>query len=229
MGYQPYMRDLPEADYAPRQTAIPDSRVSNGLKRATDLVLAVPVFIALLPAMLIIALIVRIADGGPVLFRHTRIGKNGKHFRCIKFRSMGVDAEAQLPRILKECPVANAQWRDNQKIENDPRVTGFGKFLRKSSLDELPQLLNVIRGDMSIVGPRPIVREEIEKYGEDFAYYAQARPGLTGLWQVSGRSDTSYEHRVQMDVKYVSEWSYGKDLMIMLKTIPAVLRSNGAI
>lgn len=229
MGYQPYMRDLPDSDYVALQNANPDRQLASAVKRGTDILIASLALLFLFPAMIIIALIIRITDRGPILFRHKRIGRNGKEFKCIKFRSMSVDAEAQLPRILSSCEKAREQWSANQKIDDDPRVTKFGKFLRKSSLDEIPQLLNVIRGDMSIVGPRPIVRSEAEKYGEFFPYYCQVRPGLTGLWQVSGRSGTTYDDRVQLDVKYVSEWSYWGDIKIMALTIPAVLTSNGAV
>ncbi len=229
MGYQPYMRDIPDADYVAFQNANPENRVSSAFKRGTDIILALIGLIFLSPAMLIIAIAVRLVDGGPILFRHTRIGRNGKSFKCVKFRSMEIDAEEKLPRLLNDSPKARAEWRANQKIENDPRVTRFGKFLRKTSLDELPQLVNVLRGEMAIVGPRPIVESEIDKYGEFFPYYCRVRPGLTGLWQVSGRSATTYEERVELDVKYVTEWSYLGDLKIMALTIPAVLKSDGAI
>lgn len=229
MGYQPYMRDIPDSEYVAHQNVSPEHGVSSAFKRATDIIIASIALIILLPALIVIALIVRIGDGGPILFHHRRIGRDGKEFKCVKFRSMNVDAELELPRILSDCPKARAEWRANQKIENDPRITKIGKFLRKASLDELPQLINVIRGDMSIVGPRPIVRSEIEKYGEFFPYYCAVRPGLTGLWQVSGRSGTTYEDRVQLDVKYVTEWSYWNDVKILGKTIPAVLKSDGAV
>ena len=229
MGYQPYMRDIPESDYVAFQNANPEGQVASAAKRVTDFLIAFLALIFLSPAMIIIALIIRITDGGPVLFQHKRIGRDGKEFNCIKFRSMEVDAEAKLPTILSKCEKARAQWVANQKIDDDPRVTPFGRFLRKSSLDEIPQLLNVIRGTMSIVGPRPIVKSEAEKYGEFFPYYCRVRPGLTGLWQVSGRSGTTYEDRVKLDVKYVTEWSYWGDVKIMFLTIPAVLKSDGAV
>ena len=228
MGYQPYIRDLPDTDYAALQNANLEHGVSKALKRLTDIVIAGFALLFLLPIMVLIAVMVRLSDGGPVLFRHKRVGRDGEEFQCMKFRSMNPDAEAQLPNLLSDNPAALAEWRANQKIENDPRVTKFGKFLRKSSLDELPQLFNILRGEMSIVGPRPIVRDEIEKYGEFYAFYCQVRPGMTGLWQVSGRSDTSYQERVDLDVKYVCEWSFLKDLKIMAMTIPAVLFSDGA-
>lgn len=229
MGYQPYMRDLPDSDYVALQNANTERQLASAAKRITDILIASLALIFLLPAMIVIGLIIRITDRGPILFRHKRIGRNGKEFKCIKFRSMNVDAEAQLPRILSSCEKAREQWSANQKIDDDPRVTKIGKFLRKSSLDEIPQLLNVIKGDMSIVGPRPIVRSEVEKYGECFPLYSRVRPGLTGLWQVSGRSTTTYDDRVQLDVKYVTEWSYWGDIKIMVLTIPAVLTSNGAV
>lgn len=229
MGYQPYMRDIPDADYVAFHESNTDNLIASAAKRGTDFLIAAAALLFLLPAFIIIALIIRLSDGGPVLFRHRRIGRNGKEFKCIKFRSMQVGAEALLPMILSKCDKARAEWEANQKFENDPRVTRVGKFLRKSSLDELPQLLNVLLGDMAIVGPRPIVKSEVEKYGEFFPYYSRVRPGLTGLWQVSGRSGTSYDDRVQLDVQYVTEWSYWGDIKIMAQTVPAVLTTNGAV
>ena len=228
MGYQPYMRDLPEADYAALQNADYEKRAAGVLKRATDVIIASLALIFLLPVLVPIALFVRLSDGGPAIFKQKRIGRNGREFLCLKFRSMHVDSKAQLERLLQADPQARAEWRATQKLENDPRITSFGEFLRKSSLDELPQLINIIRGDMSIVGPRPIVRNEIEKYGEYFNHYSQVRPGLTGLWQVSGRSETTYDERVALDVEYVNERSYFKDLKIIALTVPAVLMSDGA-
>jgi undecaprenyl-phosphate galactose phosphotransferase len=163
-----------------------------------------------------------------VLFAHRRIGAGGRHFYCLKFRTMVVNADQVLQQILATDPERAAEWRATHKLRDDPRVTRLGKLLRQMSLDEVPQLLNVIRLEMSLVGPRPIVDSEIAHYGEDIAHYYALRPGLTGLWQVSGRSDTSYARRVRLDVWYVNNWTIWHDLAVLLKTIPAVLRREGA-
>ena len=150
-------------------------------------------------------------------------------FQCLKFRSMVIDADRVLQHLLETNQQAASEWAATQKLRDDPRITWVGNLLRKSSLDELPQLLNVLRLEMSLVGPRPIVASEIEKYGENIAFYYDTRPGLTGLWQVSGRSETSYERRVQLDTWYVRNWSIRHDLVILAKTVPAVLKRRGAI
>ncbi len=199
-----------------------------GLKRVTDVALSSAALIFLLPLMLPIAMAIRLHDGGPALFVQTRIGRNGKRFSCFKFRTMVVDADARLKELLGTSPAALKEWEGSQKLTTDPRITRFGQFLRKSSLDELPQLLNILRGEMSIVGPRPIVESEVAKYGNYFDYYSSVKPGLTGLWQISGRSDTSYDERVALDVKYVEHWSFLVDTKIIALTIPAVLVSKGA-
>lgn len=176
-----------------------------------------------------IAFLIR-RDGGPALFRHPRVGLGGVTFSCFKFRSMVIDADARLARLLASDPVAAAEWETRRKLPRDPRITRIGAFLRRTSLDELPQLLNVLRGEMSLVGPRPVVREELDQhYGPATEAYCRTRPGLTGLWQVSGRSDTTYAERVQLDTRYVNEWSLALDLWILLRTIPAVLQRRGAV
>ena len=197
-------------------------------KRVLDLVLSVPAFLFLIPIFIFIAIAIKLDDGGPVFFRHKRRGMNGKTFGCLKFRSMVVDAERRLEEILANDPDLAQEWRDTQKLRDDPRVTGIGGFLRRTSLDELPQLLNIVRGEMSVVGPRPIVEDEVVRYGEKIAFYDSVRPGVLGLWQVSGRSDTSYEERVDLDVEYALEQSSWKDISIILKAVPAVLLSRGA-
>lgn len=201
---------------------------ASGLKRALDVVLASMAVIFLAPFMLPIAFMIKRHDGGPALFVQERIGLHGQVFRCYKFRSMVVDAQKQLDELLARCPAARAEWDAEQKLRDDPRITRLGRFLRKTSLDELPQLLNIIKGEMSIVGPRPIIRAEIARYGADFSFYSGVRPGLTGLWQVSGRNDVSYDKRVQLDVQYVREWSIGSDISIIARTVPAILKSRGA-
>jgi undecaprenyl-phosphate galactose phosphotransferase len=204
--------------------ARPFSRV---LKAAFDQIGAVGLLILFAPLMLTLALLVR-AEGGPALYRHRRIGAGGRAFDCIKFRSMIVDADKVLRRLIASDPRAAQEWAATQKLNDDPRVTRIGRFLRRSSLDELPQLLNVLRGEMSLVGPRPIVTAEIARYGLDIEYYYAARPGLTGLWQVSGRSDTSYAERVRLDVWYVRNWTLWSDIAILFQTIPAVFLQRGA-
>lgn len=199
-----------------------------GLKRALDLAIAVPAFIFLLPVFFAVGLAVWLDDGGPIFFRHKRRGLGGEMFGCLKFRSMCVDAEEQLKSLLVSDSKAAAEWAADQKLRNDPRVTRVGKLLRKTSLDELPQLLNIIAGDMSIVGPRPIVDAEVPRYGEQIQYYDSVRPGVLGLWQVSGRNDTCYDKRVELDVEYAQTHSARADVMIILKAVPAVLLSRGA-
>jgi len=193
-------------------------------KRLADILIATVALVALAPLMLMIAGLVRLTMGGPVIFAHHRIGFNGSSFRCYKFRTMVNGAEERLSLCLAEDPELNRQWREGQKLGCDPRVTTLGALLRKASLDELPQLFNVLRGDMSCVGPRPIVATELERYGSGAQNYMQTRPGLTGLWQVSGRSNVSYPRRVALDCLYVRNWSMFLDLAILLRTIPALLK-----
>lgn len=198
------------------------------LKRAFDLLVALSALVFLAPMLVVIAALIRFTDGGPALFKQTRIGHNGKEFTCLKFRSMVTDSSEVLAQLLATDSRAAAEWARDQKLRNDPRITTIGQFIRKTSLDELPQLLNILRGEMSIVGPRPIVANEVEKYGNDFRYYAAVKPGVTGLWQINGRNDTSYDERVEFDVVYAREWSIWLDLKIFFLTIPAVLLSKGA-
>jgi Undecaprenyl-phosphate galactose phosphotransferase WbaP len=205
--------------------ARPFSRV---LKLVFDQVAASVLLVLLAPLLLTLAMLVR-ADGGPALYRHRRIGAGGRVFDCIKFRSMVKDADRVLRRVLATNPAAAAEWAATQKLRDDPRVTRIGRFLRRSSLDELPQLLNVIRGEMSLVGPRPIVQAEVARYGADIEHYYAAKPGVTGLWQVSGRSDMSYGRRVKLDAWYVRNWTLWHDIAILFKTIPAVFLQRGAL
>jgi lipopolysaccharide/colanic/teichoic acid biosynthesis glycosyltransferase len=178
--------------------------------------------------MAAICILMRISDPGPILFRQTRIGKAGREFKCYKFRSMVLDADRVLNEHLRQNESARREWELNRKLTVDPRITPLGFFLRKTSLDELPQLFNVLAGDMSIVGPRPIVRDEIPKYDDKILYYLAMRPGITGLWQVSGRSNCSYPERVALDTRYVSEWSLKLDIIILIKTVPTVLLQSGS-
>jgi exopolysaccharide production protein ExoY len=162
--------------------------------------------------------------GGQVIFAQERVGHGRRTFRCYKFRSMVPDAQERLARHLATNPRAAAEWREKQKLENDPRITWLGHVLRKSSLDELPQLFNILRGDMSCVGPRPVLEAELARYGVHAEDYAKARPGLTGIWQVSGRSNTTYAHRVNCDRFYARRWSHALDIWVILRTIPALMR-----
>jgi lipopolysaccharide/colanic/teichoic acid biosynthesis glycosyltransferase len=197
-------------------------------KRALDIIGAGLGLVVLSPFFLIVALLVR-ADGGPAFFAHQRVGRGGKLFGCLKFRSMVVESQARLEALLASNPAARAEWEATRKLKNDPRITRIGRFLRSTSLDELPQLINVLRGEMSLVGPRPVQEAEIDRYyGASAAHYMAVRPGITGLWQVSGRSETSYESRVALDVSYVSRPSMLADLSILLRTPVAVLSRRGA-
>lgn len=207
----------------------PVSEQVDLFKRTVDIVVASVALILLAPLILLFALLVRLQDGGTSLFAQSRYGLNGKTFQCYKLRSMTVDAQERLNAILATNDALRAEWEASQKLRSDPRITPLGSLLRKSSIDELPQLWNVLKGDMSIVGPRPIVKNEIQKYGDNYRFYAAVRPGLTGLWQVDGRTNTTYEERIEMDVNYVRTRSFWGDVWIMLKTVPAVLRSRGAV
>ena len=197
-------------------------------KRALDIIGAGVGLVLLAPFFLIVALMVR-ADGGPAFFAHQRVGRGGKLFGCLKFRSMVTDSQTRLEALLASDPAARAEWEATRKLKNDPRITPIGRFLRSTSLDELPQLINVLRGEMSLVGPRPVQEAEIDRYyGASAAHYMAVRPGITGLWQVSGRSETSYESRVALDVAYVSRPSLLADLSILLRTPVAVVSRRGA-
>lgn len=196
-------------------------------KRIFDTAGALVLLLVLTPVLLLIALLIR-RDGGPALFAHPRVGKRGKIFLCYKFRTMVVDAEQRLEHLLQEQPELRTQWESERKLKHDPRVNRLGRFLRATSLDELPQLINVVRGDMSLVGPRPVVRAELPKYGDDVGYYLMVRPGMTGLWQVSGRSDLDYDSRVYLDTWYVKNWSLWHDQIILFKTIHVVFHRAGA-
>ncbi len=198
------------------------------LKRAFDLLLTIVGGLIILPVVAIIAAAIKLSSPGPILFAHERIGRFGRRFNALKFRSMVINGDEVLEAYFEKHPEARAEWRRDHKLRNDPRVTGIGKILRKTSLDELPQIWNVLLGEMSLVGPRPIVREEIPKYGEDFDIYLQALPGVTGLWQVSGRNDTTYRQRVSLDVEYIATWSVWLDLHILLQTVMVVVGRRGA-
>ena len=195
--------------------------------RFLDMAIAAAAIVLVLPLLLSVAIALAI-EGGPVLFAHRRVGYGGRIFYCLKFRTMVVDAEERLARLLRDNPAARAEWERDHKLRNDPRVTHFGRFLRRSSVDELPQLLNVLRGEMSIVGPRPIVEAEASHYGRRFANYCSVKPGLTGIWQVSGRNDIEYRTRVAMDCLYAKTCRPSLYLWLVVATIPAVLARRGS-
>lgn len=201
--------------------------LTKAAKRTFDVALSCAVLGVFAIPMLVVSVLVKL-DGGPAIFGHSRVGEGGRMFYCLKFRSMRVDAEQQLADLLARDDEARAEWAASRKLKNDPRVTRLGQILRKTGLDELPQLLNVIRGDMSLVGPRPVTVSEMDQYGAEAERYKRVRPGITGLWQVSGRSDTTYAQRVSLDAWYVANWSPWHDLVIILKTVPAVLSRRGA-
>lgn len=204
------------------------SVLNRALKRIFDLTCSALGLLVVLPLLLLIAAVVYIDDPGAVIFAHRRVGRGGRMFPCYKFRSMVKDAETRLAQYLAQTPEARAEWERDFKLKDDPRITRIGHFLRRTSLDELPQIFNVLRGEMSLVGPRPIVEKEIARYDDLIEDYYLVRPGITGLWQVSGRSDTTYEERVQMDSWYVRNWSIWLDFVYLLKTVQVVFKKEGA-
>ena len=203
-------------------------RSSAAIKRAIDCAASVILLGLLLPLFALIAVAIKLTSRGPVFYGHLRQGRNGNVFRALKFRTMVADADRVLADYLVSHTEAVPEWQRNQKLRNDPRITRIGKWLRRSSLDELPQLINVLIGQMSLVGPRPIVEEEIAKYGRVYGLYTRVLPGLTGLWQVSGRNNTTYEERVAFDEHYVHNWSVWLDLYILVRTIKTVATGEGA-
>ncbi len=202
--------------------------VGPGLYRIVNLLLAIVLLVLLSPVFLVIAWMIWRIDGAPIMFGHYRVGQNGKLFRCLKFRSMVRDSEDVLARLLRENAAAREEWHRDRKLRNDPRITPIGRFLRNTSLDELPQLFNVVRGEMNLVGPRPIVVQELRYYGDSKQHYLAVKPGMTGLWQVSGRSETTYDERVAFDREYVDGHSLTLDMRILLRTARVVLRREGA-
>jgi exopolysaccharide production protein ExoY len=236
---RPVLHVVSTRDYASAGTVLDDLSIAintgttnppiGGLfKRAMDLIIAGTALILAAPVMIVICLLIKIVTGGPAVFSHSRVGFGGKPFNCYKFRSMVANSDEVLKTYLDANPNARKEWEETHKIRNDPRVTFFGRLLRKSSLDELPQLINILRGDMSCVGPRPIVKDELSRYGDHQAEYLRTRPGLTGLWQVSGRSSLDYDNRVALDSQYVRNWSIWLDVVILLRTIVAVMRVDRA-
>ncbi|MDX8466858.1 sugar transferase [Mesorhizobium sp. VK23B] len=197
-------------------------------KRIMDVTVASVALVLAAPIMLVVALLILVTDGGPAIFSHTRVGFNGRRFACYKFRTMVANSQQVLADYLASNPEAAKEWERNLKFRNDPRITFLGHILRKSSLDELPQLINVLRGDMSCVGPRPVVPDELQRYGACAIDYLRTRPGLTGAWQVTGRDAIDYPSRVSIDSRYVRNWSLWADVVILIRTVFAVMRFDHA-
>jgi lipopolysaccharide/colanic/teichoic acid biosynthesis glycosyltransferase len=205
------------------------SKLGEGFAiRLLDIVISLLALAFLAPVFILTGAFVFVTNPGPIFFAHRRLGKGGKSFRCLKFRTMVVDAEERLQALLEADPIRRLEWALDHKLRDDPRITVIGRFLRSSSIDELPQLFNVLRGDMSLVGPRPIVQAEIMRYGRYYHHYCSVLPGITGLWQVSGRNDVSYRRRVAMDVIYSRNCSLSLNLRILLMTFPSVLMAKGS-
>ncbi|ELN9581100.1 undecaprenyl-phosphate galactose phosphotransferase [Enterobacter roggenkampii] len=202
-------------------------RTSRFLKRTFDIVCSSLILLVASPLMIYLWYKVT-RDGGPAIYGHQRVGRNGKLFPCYKFRSMVMNSQEVLKELLDSDPEARAEWEKDFKLKNDPRITAVGRFIRKTSLDELPQLFNVLKGEMSLVGPRPIISDELERYCDDVDYYLMAKPGMTGLWQVSGRNDVDYDTRVYFDAWYVKNWTLWNDIAILFKTVKVVLHRDGA-
>jgi exopolysaccharide production protein ExoY len=200
--------------------------IGGRIKRVFDFATALIILILLSPLFIFVAAGLKLTEPGPIIYKHNRIGYRGRHFVCFKFRTMVVDSENVLKALLEHDPDAQAEWQRSQKLVDDPRITRVGSLLRRSCIDELPQLISVLRGDMSLVGPRPIVASEMSRYGDQIGLYLLARPGLTGAWQV-GRDDCCYNARVEMDANYVSNWCFWTDLNILLRTATAVIKGNG--
>lgn len=211
-----------------RHAGVFSGALVDQLHLRTNQFAAAILLLLLSPVMLCLAVLIARRDGAPVLFGHYRVGKDGRLFRCLKFRSMYLNSQEMLSEILASDPEARAEWERDQKLTNDPRITPVGHFLRKTSLDELPQLLNVLRGEMSLVGPRPITVAELTRYGRVRWHYLSVRPGMTGLWQVSGRNNTTYAERVALDERYIDTQSLLGDVAILFRTVKVVLFREGA-
>jgi exopolysaccharide production protein ExoY len=223
------MADLVDSGGRWRATSTEEQRpIGLGTKRTIDILLALFGIFLFAPLLIICFIAVIATSSGPALFRHRRVGFNGKPFNCLKFRTMAIDAPERLQYLLESDPTAAAEWATNCKLRYDPRITIMGAILRKSSLDELPQLFNVLRGDMSIVGPRPITDDELARYSSSAGAYIACRPGITGLWQISGRSTTTYSKRVACDAYYAQNWSLSLDAKILVVTLPALLLTDSA-
>lgn len=231
-SYQPTLIDLttdpPKLWLSPAQDPCEPSPYHYPAKRIIDVLLAVVIVAVLGPVLLVLALLVLFTSGRPVFYSHERVGRYGRHFQCHKLRTMVPDADERLQALLLADADARSEFAATQKLRRDPRVTRIGRFLRRSSLDELPQFLNVLKGEMSVVGPRPVTSTELDRYGEATKSYLAVRPGITGLWQVSGRSNVSYEDRVRFDMAYVRNMSLAFDLRLVIRTALVVLKRSAA-
>lgn len=208
-------------------SSVKSDRLYLVIKRAFDIIISGVSLIVLLPVFLIFGLLIKLDSKGPVFYKHKRIGKNGEYIYLYKFRSMYIDSKERLEELLKD-PEIREEWESNFKLENDPRITKVGNFLRKTSLDELPQLLNIFFGDMSLVGPRPVIDGEIEKYGDLKSYFLSVTPGLTGWWACNGRSNMTYDERKRLELYYVKHKSLKLDMKIIFKTFVAVIKKTGS-
>jgi exopolysaccharide production protein ExoY len=221
-------RQLPEAGRKRAGSKGLGRSVDHLMTRLFDICASLALLLFLGPLMIVVATLIIVTNPGPIIFGHKRLGRDGRTFHCLKFRSMVTDSQDRLAHLLASDADARREWERDHKLKNDPRITPIGAFLRKSSLDELPQLFNVLRGDMSLVGPRPIVMDEVRRYGRYFSHYAQVRPGITGLWQISGRNNTTYRRRVALDVAYSRSRSLPLNIKILLMTVPSVLLAKGS-
>ena len=219
-------RGFPGSGKTVSDLALSPPPVGGGAKRCFDLTVALTTLILMAPTLLLVAAMIYVTMGRPIFFVQPRVGFGRKQFGCFKFRTMVADANERLALYLSANPEAALMWREKQKLMHDPRITWLGQMLRKSSLDEMPQLINVLAGHMSCIGPRPVLLDELRRYGPHDRIYAKARPGLTGMWQISGRSRTTYAHRVLCDCYYIRRWSLALDVAILLKTVPAVMKFN---
>ena len=221
LGEKPLVESSPQLSFSPRAAG------ALLRERCADLTLATLLLLILSPFMLATAVLVVLTGPGPAFYRQPRLGLNGQTFDCLKFRTMQVDADRLLQGLLESSPALREVWMRDRKLRKDPRITPIGRFLRRYSLDELPQLFNVLRGDMSVVGPRPIAMDEAQFYAEAFSIYCSVKPGITGAWQVGGRNDVSYERRIQLDCEYARTKSLRQDIGLLLRTVPVVLRGTG--
>jgi exopolysaccharide production protein ExoY len=211
-----------------RRRYYPRKSLGGVKKRVFDVVFSSIFILITLPLFIAAAISIKLCDGGPIFFSHRRVGFSARPFDCLKFRTMAVDADAKLAQCLATNRNLAAEWAATRKLKKDPRLIAVGEILRKTSVDELPQLFNILRGEMSLVGPRPVVADELSYYGGDAKLYLSVKPGLTGAWQISGRSDTSYETRVKLDKDYCVNWSMLADILIIIKTVPVVIFCRGS-
>jgi len=224
-----FFAETPAHHHAGNNESVGLNTAEWALKRLFDLASVVVILALFGPLMVLIGFFISLTSGRSIIYGHVRVGQNGKEFKCYKFRSMVLNSDQVLQELLADSQEAREEWERDFKLKNDPRITRIGRFIRRTSLDELPQLWNVIRGDMSIVGPRPVVRKEFDQYyGPARKHYLAVKPGLTGLWQVSGRNDLGYDQRVALDRAYVESWNVFIDFIIVMKTVRVMLFRHGA-